>query len=140
VATRIVKQGAGLAAQPLWTKKELGVNFASPVAIGDHLYGLGMHKNVMCVDIATGKVDWDQTGCITSSADKAFAGFIAVGSSLLMLNDAGELILFASDPAQFNQLGRVQVCGTNWCSPAYADGKLYIRDRKELRCVEITAR
>jgi outer membrane protein assembly factor BamB len=139
VATRIIKQGTGLATQPLWAKKELGINFSSPVAIGDHLYGLGLHKDVMCVELMTGKVAWDQDGCINSSADKAFAAFIALGPNLLMLNDTGELILFGSDASQFTQIGRVQVCGANWCGPAYADGKLYVRDRKELRCVDLLA-
>ena len=137
VGTRIVKQGVGLVAQPAWTKKELGINFSSPVAVGGHLYGLGLNKNVMCVDLASGQVAWDQGGCISSSGDKAFAGFIVMGANILMLNDSGELILFAADASRFNQVGRLQVCGSNWCSPAYANGRLYLRDRKELRCIEL---
>ena len=124
-------------AQPAWTKKELGINFSSPVAVGGHLYGLGLNKNVMCVDLASGQVAWDQGGCISSSGDKAFAGFIVMGANILMLNDSGELILFAADASRFNQVGRLQVCGSNWCSPAYANGRLYLRDRKELRCIEL---
>ena len=25
-------------------------------------------------------------------------------------------------------ISRVQVCGLNWCNPAYVDGRLYLRD------------
>ena len=54
-----------------------------------------------------------------------------------MLTDGGELILFAADPAKFEMKGRVQVCGTTWCSPAYAQGALYLRDGKNLQCVDL---
>ena len=47
----------------------------------------------------------------------------------------------AADPAQCRELGRMQVCGKNWCSPAYADGRLYVRDglrsTGNLYCIEL---
>ena len=46
-------------------------------------------------------------------------------------------MLVAADPKEFKELGRVQVCGANWCNPAYADGKLFLRDARELICVEL---
>jgi hypothetical protein len=54
-----------------------------------------------------------------------------------MLNDSGQLFLFAADAKEYKEAGRAQVCGFNWCNPAYADGKLYLRDGKELMSVEI---
>jgi hypothetical protein len=54
-----------------------------------------------------------------------------------LLTDSGELVLFAANPSEFKELGRAQVCGLNWCNPAYADGKLYLRDARELICVEL---
>jgi outer membrane protein assembly factor BamB len=137
IATRIVRKGDVFAAEPAWTHKEFAMNFSSPVVVGDHLYGLGPAKNVECIALATGEAAWQQPGCVSSSADKAFASFITMGDRVLMLNDSGELILFAADPRQFTQLGRVQVCGSNWCHPAYADGRLYLRDHKQLMCVEL---
>jgi len=56
---------------------------------------------------------------------------------ILMLTDGGELVLFAADPQAYRELGRVQICGRNWCSPAYAGGRLYARDAKSLRCVQL---
>jgi hypothetical protein len=47
----------------------------------------------------------------------------------------------AADPAEFKELGQAQVCGKNWCSPAYANGRLYIRDGLRnggnLTCVDL---
>ena len=120
-----------------WESKECTLNFASPVAVGDCLYGLGMTKNVFCLEAKTGKVMWSKTGLISTSAEKAHAGFVVVGKNILMLTDTGEIILFAADPKEFRELGRAQVCGANWCNPAYADGKLFVRDARELVCVEL---
>ena len=54
----------------------------------------------------------------------------------------GLLVLFKASPDQFVELGQAQVCAPNWCNPAYADGRLYLRDGNkgpgELKCVELT--
>lgn len=115
-------------ARQKWVNKQAAINFASPVAVGQHLYGLGPAKNVQCVELATGDVKWSQNGWVTSSADKAYGGFIVLGENILLLTDSGTLILFAADPKAARELGRVQVCGANWCNPAYVDGTLFLRD------------
>jgi outer membrane protein assembly factor BamB len=105
-------------------------------------FKLGPRKNVICVEISTGKAKWSQDGCIQTSADRAYAGFIVAGSNILMLNDTGGLILFAASPEEYKELGRTQVCGANWCNPAYADGRLYLRDGNRgagnLMCLDLT--
>ena len=141
VGTRISKAGDGLKAEQAWLRKDAAMNFASPIAVGKYLYGLGPAKNVLCVDFETGEVLWSKEGLITTSADKAHAGFLVMGRNILMLTDGGQLVLFAADPATCRELGRAQVCGLNWCNPAYADGKLYVRDgikgAGELICLEL---
>ena len=44
-------------------------------------------------------------------------------NNILTLTDGGQLVLFAADPKEFKEISNVQVCGKNWCNPAYADGK-----------------
>jgi hypothetical protein len=73
----------------------------------------------------------------SASGERAFASFIVMGKNILMLTDGGELVLFAADPAKFEAAGRVQACGATWCSAAYAEGKLYLRDAKRLLRVEL---
>lgn len=115
-------------AKQQWVNKAAAINFASPVAVGQYLYGLGPTKNIECVEIATGAVQWSKDGWVTSSADKAYAGFIVLGNNILILTDSGTLILFAADPKEAREISRAQVCGANWCNPAYVDGKLFLRD------------
>ena len=66
-----------------------------------------------------------------------FAGMLVLGRNVLTLTDDGQLVLFAADPKAYEELGRARVCGKNWCIPAYADGKLYLRDDKELICLQL---
>ncbi len=127
-AARIAKAGAGYTATRVWTNTEVSVNFSSPVAIGRHLYALGTQKDVVCVELETGKIAWSKRRYINRSADVAHAGFMAFGDRVFLLTDDGEGILFAADPSVCRELGRAQLCGLNWCNPAYADGRLYLRD------------
>lgn len=128
IGIRISKDGAGQKAEQAWLNKDAAMNFSSPVLVGGHIYGLGPKKDVVCVEAATGKLAWAQTGLIASSADKAHGGFIAMGDRILVLNDSGEAILFGADPKAYAESGRLQVCGVTWCNPAYASGVLYLRD------------
>ena len=59
------------------------------------------------------------------------------GPNLLVLTDGGQLVLVAADPKEFHEIARAQVCGRTWCTPAYADGKLFVRDARELVCVSL---
>ena len=54
-----------------------------------------------------------------------------------MLDDNGYLTLFAADPKEFKQLAKSKVCGPTWAHPALVDGKVYLRDEKELICVPL---
>lgn len=120
-----------------WMATNVTVNFSSPVAVGHHLYGLGPDKNLFCIDTRTGATAWSKTGFANQVAEKAHLAIVAVGKSLLVLTETGELVLAAADPTGYRELGRVQACGANWCNPAYADGRLYVRDAKELVCLEL---
>jgi len=133
VATRVTKDGPSEA----WVDKKMTINFSSPVVVGDHLYGLGPAKNLVCIDAATGKVAWDQPGFTQTDAGRAEAGFLVAGKNILVLADSGELILFAADPAGYKELGRTQACGKTWCNPAYVGGRLFLRDAKELICLDL---
>jgi outer membrane protein assembly factor BamB len=137
VAVKVTRDGVNFKAEPAWTSKEEATNFASPVAAGGYVYGVGPRQSVYCVEARTGKVAWSQTGLIRAAGERAFATFIVMGKNILMLTDGGQLVLFAATPAKFEAAGRAQACGVTWCSPAYADGGLYLRDAKSLLCLDL---
>ena len=137
VALEIRRQGDLQSATPVWTNREAAMNFSSPVQAGGILFGLGASRNVVAVEAATGSLRWNQDGWYTTPQDKAHGGFITDAATLLMLTDGGELGLFdLQDPAG-KSLGRAQVCGANWCNPAWSNGRLILRDAKSWICLDL---
>jgi outer membrane protein assembly factor BamB len=138
VSVKVTREGSDFNAQIAWTRKDLAPNFSSPVAVGGYVYGVGPNQNVYCVKAADGELAWSQEQLIHGGGERAFASFLVMGPNILMLSDGGELILFAATPTGFELISRAQACGATWCSPAYADGKLYVRDSRSLFCLQLT--
>jgi len=137
VGIKVSRNGDGWQAVQAWRSRESAVNFSSPVAVGDYYYGLGPNKNLFCTEIKTGRQAWSKEGYINGGAERSHASFIVMGENILTLTDGGELVFFAAKPEAFKEIGQAQVCGRTWCNPAYADGKLYLRDGRELMCVNL---
>jgi hypothetical protein len=54
-----------------------------------------------------------------------------------MLEEDGTLVLVAPDRSAYRELARARVCGHAWAHPAVAGGQLYVRDEKELVCLQL---
>ncbi len=87
------------------------------------LYSQGPGRDLVCVDASTGKLMWTQEGF-----GEKLSSIIAVGERLLVVTDRGELVLVEANGQKYSERGRVQVSGKTWNSPAFADGKIYVRE------------
>jgi len=131
VQYRVTKAGAGLAIAPAWENKEVKVTISTSVLVDGRFYGIGTSKGqsqseYACVDAKTGKTLWTKPGFADYASTTAF------GNKLLVLNANGEMYLLAADPAGYKELGRIQACGKTYSHPAYADGRLYVRDDRQI--------
>ncbi len=124
----ITMDGNRLKAERVWKNIEAQPNITHGVRVGGHYYGIGDPAKLVCVDIATGKTAWSDDSLFFPDAKRAMAAFIVMGQNILALTSGGELCLFEASPNGFNELGRTQACGINWCMPAYVDGRLFVRD------------
>jgi len=123
-----------------WEDKKLTCYFSTPVVVGKHLYMVNGAANLLnpkivlrCVDIATGKVLWEQ-----KDIGKYHAAILRTGDDkLLLMDDGGKLTLFQPDDTAFKPLATAKLCGETWAHPAVSDGKLYIRDNNNLLCVKL---
>ena len=134
---KIVKDSGGLAAKEAWVNKDAKINLATLVLVDGHLYSQGPAKDYICLDAATGQSKWSQPGF--GQGRKDYASTIVVDKKLLVLAEDGQLLLLEPNPAKYTELARLQVCGNTWCFPAYADGKLYVRDGKQLMRLTLAA-
>ena len=136
--------GAGLfeidnsmSVREVWKKPNRLVNhWSTPVLHDGHLYGLFSFKRygtgpLQCVELATGKVKWEKKGFGPGNC-------ILVGHKLVVLSDSGELVLVKAAPEAYEELARAKVLkGKCWSTPAYSDGKIFIRSTLEGACVEV---
>jgi outer membrane protein assembly factor BamB len=139
-AVKISKQGGTFEAAPLWRKpNQLMNHWATPVAKDGFLYGLFGHAAygrapLVCVDLATGEEKWSQ-------GSFGPGGVILVGDQLIVLADDGELVLVKAAPAAYAEQGRFEALeGKCWSTPAFSDGKIFIRSTTEAACYETAAR
>ena len=138
VAFRISKDTGGLTATPAWANKDLKINLATPVLVDGHLYCQGANKDYVCAEAATGKLKWSKPGFGQGRRD--YSSSIVVGQNLLVLTEDGTLLLLQPNPEKYTEIARLQVCGNTWSFPAYANGRLYVRDTRNLQCIDLAAK
>ena len=130
-----VVPGSDSEPKQVWKDDKLTCYFSTPVVSGDDLYminGAASLTNasiaLRCVEAKTGKVRWTK-----EKVGKYHAAIVKLADgNLLMLDDAGNLILIKPDPKAYTELARSKVCGATWAHPALSDGRLFVRDDNEL--------
>jgi len=104
-----------------------------------HLYGIYEFKKygrapLQCVELATGEIKWSQPGFGPGNV-------IVVDDKLIVLSDAGEIALVSARPDSYEELARAKVLeGKCWSTPAYSNGKLYVRSTSEGACLDVSGR
>jgi outer membrane protein assembly factor BamB len=122
-----------------WRNPALTCYFSTPVPIDDsHVYMVTgtilppPQVTLRCVDVTTGKEVWNRP-----RVGKYHASLLRTGNNkLLMLDDTGNLLLLEPSLKGYVELARAHVCGQTWAHPALSRGRLYIRDDKELICLQ----
>ena len=114
----------------------LSSQYASVMHRGGFIYGTHGRADVppvpalRCVELETGKVRW-------SVNDFGDCMMLRCGDRLLALMESGELVLGQATPSGWREISRAQVVGSGARSqPALAEGRLYVRDRNQLLCLD----
>jgi outer membrane protein assembly factor BamB len=139
-AAKISKEGGKFVAAELWRKPgQLMNHWSTPVNRDGHLYGLFGFKEygacpLKCVELATGKEVWSQSGFGPGN-------LILAGDRLVVLGDAGQLVVAEAIPKAYTELGRADLLeGKCWSTPALSDGRVFIRSTKEAVCLDLAAK
>jgi hypothetical protein len=80
--------------------------------------------------LKTGTVRWEQPGFGTGNV-------LLAGNYLVALTDNGRVVVAEANPAGYKEIGQFKAIeGKCWSSPAWCDGRLYVRSTKEGACFE----
>ena len=122
--------------EELWKNDESMSNHYNTCVYGDgHLYGIDGRQEggarLRCVEWKTGKVKW-------TTEDFGCASIILADGKLIMLTEAGDLVLAEATPAAYREKARVSLLSRFSRAPiALANGKLYARDDKRVICLNL---
>jgi outer membrane protein assembly factor BamB len=132
------KSGVWVAAE-LFKNSEFGTHVHPAILHEGHLYGHcstnETRDGMMCMSLE-GEVKWN-TGR-SPLFDKG--GFILVDGLFLSVDgDKGWLYLIEPDASGFKQLAKAKLLDTNtcWAPLTLTDGRLIIRDQKQMRCIAV---
>lgn len=139
----------------LWTgtpKNSVYCSNSTPIFDGDYVYGCDCEKGtLMCVQASDGKRLWESA---LPTSGEATAGrhatvFLAkMNSVYYLLSETGDFIIAKLSPEKYEEVSRYHVIDpTNecfgrpvvWAYPAFANGKLLVRNDKEINCYELKA-
>jgi outer membrane protein assembly factor BamB len=132
----LLKLAADRPPEPAWSGDEsLSNHYATSVHHRGFLYGFHGRQeqgpSLRCVELATGKVRWDEEGLGAGT-------LIVAGDDLLVLTEKGQLVSAPATPEGFEPVGRAQVLPFECrAHPALAAGRLYARSPKKLVCVDL---
>jgi outer membrane protein assembly factor BamB len=132
------------AAEKAWMKKELTSYFSTPVAVGkEHIYMVTgttpgpfskPSADLHCIEAKTGQELWKKAKVGIYHASLMRTG----DDKLLMMTDSGDLVLLEPDPKAYSELARSKISGPEtWAHPALSDGRLYVRDKGNLICLQL---
>ena len=112
----------------LWRNSDFKNSFATPVQVGDQLYGFN-RSFLTAVDLATGERTW-------RSRPPGGSGLIAVGDHLAMFGADGHVVFVKASAEGYKEAARVAVSEDgSYTAPIYSDGHIFVRNLKEIAAV-----
>lgn len=112
---------------PTWEDRKLQNALSGSVLIGNALFGVnGSYKNkktsLYSRNLGDGKENW-----VVPSY--GYATLIAVGDTLVILTENGELVTASANEERYRELSRKKLLeAICWTHPTYADGRIFVRN------------
>ncbi|GAB5442539.1 MAG: PQQ-like beta-propeller repeat protein [Fuerstiella sp.] len=116
----------------------LATQYATPVRHGILLYAVDGRQDigsatVKCIDPLNKETLWQQPGF-------DYGTLLRVRDELIFLTCGGELIRFAADDTGYKESNRstvLEATPRGYRLPALSNGRLYIRDDQQLKCLQV---
>jgi len=113
----------------VWSLDDPAPDICCPVSDGKFVFFLTSDGLLMCHEVADGKKVWEQ-----ELEDDFRASPSLVGDKLYLLDEKGVMII-ARAGAEYKELTRCELGEKCYASPAFGDGRIYLRGLDNLYCI-----
>jgi outer membrane protein assembly factor BamB len=129
----VTRAGDGFTARTVWENTRMKNKFASSVLRDGFIYGLD-ESILACLDAATGELKW-------KGGRYGYGQIMLAGDSLIVLTESGEVVLVKASPQRHEEVARfAAIDGKTWNHPVIADGRLIVRNLKEMAAFDLRPR
>jgi outer membrane protein assembly factor BamB len=116
--------------QEAWLSKSMRNHFNTSVLHNGHIYGFD-NAVLKCIDANTGEDKWKKSGFGRGS-------LLFADGHLIVLSERGQLVMVEATPTEYKEKATAEVLqGKCWTMPTLVNGKLYVRNQKEMKCLDL---
>jgi outer membrane protein assembly factor BamB len=125
---------------------------STPVFVGNVIYGADCQTGAMlAVNAKDGSRTWESFAPTTGKPGRASHGTVFLNryeDLYFLFTETGDFVISKLTPEAYSEIGRTHLLeptgecfGRNvvWSYPAYANGSLFVRNDKEIICVDVSA-
>ncbi|MGK0185091.1 MAG: outer membrane protein assembly factor BamB [Verrucomicrobiales bacterium] len=128
-------------AELLW-KDEVNISglMSQPLYKDGHVYLIDKENGLLCFELATGKVKWNDDHQLTPADQNPQATLVWADKTrdlICVLNANGELIIAHCTAKGMKEKSRMQLIGKTWAHPAYSGNRIYARSDREIVAVRL---
>lgn len=130
VLLKMIAGEDGIGIEEVWKSRVMKNHFNSSVLQGDYLYGFD-NAILTCIEVDTGEEQWRHRGFGKGS-------LLLADGHLIILGEGGKLALVEVSPNEYREKARFQLFDDKcWTVPTLAGGRLYLRNQKEMVCLDL---
>ena len=135
VLLQVRREEDSLKTMEVWRNKNMQNHFTTSIVLNEHVYGSHGDFSAItfrCLDLTSGQKKW-----ATRKLGKAT--LIAASDHIIALDEQGTLHLIEPNPEGYVEKGTLPelLSPKAWAAPALSNGQLYLRDEKDIICVDL---
>ena len=132
---KLARAGSSTTVQELWHNPKIQVHFGSVIRDGGFVYlSSGQSIGLLtAVELQTGRVAWQVR-------DFVKAQLLSADGKLIVLDEDGNLGIGIASPERFQAIAKwPMLASIAWTPPTLAGSRLYVRDRRNIVALDLTA-
>jgi len=130
---QVERDGDRFTTRTIWQNSRMKNKFTSSLLHEGYLYGLD-ESILACIDATTGELKW-------KGGRYGYGQPLIAGGHLVVLTEAGDVVLVRATPERHDERARFSAIeGKTWNHPVIANGRLLVRNLREMAAFDIRPR